>query len=407
MRRYSDKKINKHYIYLDSDRVPILLPCLFARYTEVVGKKIDLIKRKNRNSDLIENVFEEVFIGADASYKICNHLGRFLEWVDKFEGEGNITLSIHTALPQELINDYINEYLITECRSSEAVANQAVNSLKAYYNWLQYFLDNKYKNIGIKSSHISIARSNSKPSLSVKYLLPQTRELIYQSANSLLEEIILRNGGELGCRSKENQGFLLKDFNESTQKHKGLLSLFKELKKQPHKEEFKYYLSSLYTKYSRSRFLYIPRYLLEKMEQYFRLERPLTDSNHLFVSNSTNLTSGRCISTKFGTDTFAKTRNKVINEIQNNPDIYRSYQDIEFTNVYHHLRHSFGTDIFYNLCEGANKHYESITTTSAIYLTTANRLGHKVDGQFSNSVTKSYIHSCGLKEQLLKECSFG
>ena len=178
MHRYSDKKINKHYIYLDSDRVPILLPCLFARYTEVAGKKIELIKRKNRNSDLIENVFEEVFIGADASYKICNHLGRFLEWVDKFEGEGNITLSIHTALPQEFINDYINEYLITVCRSSEAVANQAVNSLKAYYNWLQYFLDNKYKNIGIKSSHIPIARSNSKPSLSVKYLLPQTRELI-------------------------------------------------------------------------------------------------------------------------------------------------------------------------------------------------------------------------------------
>ena len=45
------------------------------------------------------------------------------------------------------------------------------------------------------------------------------------------------------------------------------------------------------------------------------------------------------------------------NEIQNNPDIYSSYQNIEFTNVYHHLRHSFGTDIFYNLCEGANKHF--------------------------------------------------
>jgi len=97
MHRYSDKKINKHYIYLDSDRVPILLPCLFARYTEVAGKKIELIKRKNRNSDLIENVFEEVFIGADASYKICNHLGRFLEWVDKF-GVKEILLLVYIQL---------------------------------------------------------------------------------------------------------------------------------------------------------------------------------------------------------------------------------------------------------------------------------------------------------------------
>lgn len=403
MYRCKDYLVNNHHIYLDKNRYPILLPCLFARYTESLGNKVEIKFKKSRETNLIEEFFEEETIGEDTSYKICNHLGRFLEWVDEYDHFGGINLAIHTALPQELINEYINDHLIDACSSSEIVANQAVNSLKAYYNWLQYFFDNKFKKIGIKSSHKVIARNNSKGELAVKYLLPQTRELLYQNTDNLLEEIVLRNGGELGCRTKENQGLLLNDFTANTIKHKGLLCLFSELDKHPKQEEFQYHLPSLYTKYGRSRTLYIPRYLLDKMSFYYRAVRPHSDSNHLLVSNSTNDTRGQCISTKFGTDTFAKTRNKVINEIQANPELYKHYQNIQSVNVYHHLRHSFGTDFFYNLCEGANKNYESITTTSAVYLSTANRLGHKVDGRYANSVTKSYIHSCGQREQLLKE----
>ena len=85
------------------------------------------------------------------------------------------------------------------------------------------------------------------------------------------------------------------------------------------------------------------------------------------------------------------------------PERYKHHQEIQSVNVYHHLRHSFGTDFFYNLCKGENKHYESITTTSSIYLTTAKRLGHKVDGRYAGEVTKKYIHSCGQRETLLKE----
>lgn len=154
MHRYLDKKLNRHHIYLDSERVPLLLPCLFARYTEVAGKKIELVRRKSKNSDLIEDVFEEISIGADASYKICNHLGRFLEWLEGYGGKDDAILSMHTASPQELINDYINRYLICEYKGSQALVNQAVNSLRAYYSWLQYFLIIRTKILG-SNPHIS------------------------------------------------------------------------------------------------------------------------------------------------------------------------------------------------------------------------------------------------------------
>ncbi|MGL1274484.1 hypothetical protein ACSTJ6_02680 [Vibrio parahaemolyticus] len=275
--------------------------------------------------------------------------------------------------------------------------------MSAYYNWLMYFFDNKYKAIYIKPKYREAARNNNRAEKVVKYLLPQTRQLFYQNSDSLLEELVLRCGGELGLRTKENQGLLLNDYTANTQKHKGMLTLFDELERYPEKEEFKYHLSSLYTKYSRSRTLYIPRYLLEKMKLYYDTERPLSDSNHLFVSSSSNHSYGQCISKRFATDTFAKVRKKLMIEIDNHPERFTSYQEIQKVTVYHHLRHSFGTDLFYNLCRNENKRYESITTSSSIYLTTAVRLGHRVDGRQANNVTKEYIHSCGIREQLLKD----
>lgn len=402
MQRYNDQKINKHYVYLDAHHNPLVLPCLFARYTQVLGHRIDSITEVTPNTKQKSERFAEHEIGDDTSYKICNHLGRFLEWVDKYKDSNLVALSKHTALPNEVINEYINEYLIGECESSEFVAKQAVNSLDAYYLWLFYFFGNRRKHIGIKSAYRESARNNSRRELAIKYLLPETRQLLYRSTDTLLEEIVLRNGGELGCRTKENQGFLLNDYKANKKTHEGLLSLFCQLKTNPTQSEFKFVLSSLFTKYGRARTLYISRDLLEKMKLYYDTERPHSDSNHLLVSSS-NSSFGRCISRAFGSDTFRKTREKLIQKIHSKSPLYSRIQEISSENTYHNLRHSFGTDIFYELCLGQNKNYESITTTSAIYLETALRLGHKVDAKFANTVTKHYISSCGFRERLLKE----
>jgi hypothetical protein len=402
MYRINDKKMNKHWIYLDNDNTPLIIPCLYSRYTYQRGVSIELKVRKDRFSNKTNHYFEEVYIGLDAQYKRANHLGIFLDWVDKRAKFGSqISLANHTALPQEIINQYINEYLVEEMSKSEVVVDRAVTALRSYYNWLHYFFSNPYKNIFVFSSHRQKARKNNTQSLLVKYLLPATRELIYRNASCLLQEIVLRNGGELGCRTKENQGFLLNDFISNKKVHKGILNLFHDMEKSPNKVEFEYYLSSLYTKYGRARTLYIERPLLEKMKLYYDTERPKTDSNYLFVSNSNNESKGECISVGYGTVTYRQVVNDLIIKMRENPNAYLGYQALEDESVYHHLRHSFGTDVFYEICNEMKKSFESITTDSRAYIETARRLGHKIGGRYSNTTTAEYIHSCGHRERLL------
>lgn len=240
----------------------------------------------------------------------------------------------------------------------------------------------------------------------MKYLTPSLRELLYLNADYLSHEIALRLGGELGLRTKELKGLLLNDFEANRETKKGLKSLFDELENDNNIEEFEYYLSSLYTKYGTSRIIKISRYLLEKMKLYYENERPTSNSNHLLVSNSTNSTRGKCISSSFGSDVFYKVKNKILKKIKDYPELYKKYQNLEPQHSYHCLRHSAGTDVFYNLCNGANKHYETITTTSSVYIQTALFMGHKVDSIGARDTTKVYIHSCGHREKLIAaECS--
>lgn len=406
MNGFWDGEVNGHWLYLDDESRPIILPCLFARYTSENGLFIKEKHQKNWATNETNTIFEEVEISNNAQYVRQNHLSLFLEWVDSDETSASVSTINHTALPSDLINIYINEYLIEKMSKSELVVGRAVYSLRSYYNFLHLFLGNKYKKFGVKSSHRELARNNSKRGLLVKYLLPATRELLYRNATNLLEKLVLMNGGELGCRTAENQGFLLNDFKSNKQKHKGLLSLFEELEANPNKSEFKYHLSSLYTKYGRSRTLYISRMQLRIMRRYYELERPKSDSDHLFVSNS-NRNRGMVISQGFGSETYKKVSGIVRKEMRDNPELYSQYQNIEEASVYHHLRHSFATDIFYEKCRARGKNYESISTESAVYIETARRLGHQVDGKYSLETAKGYIHSCGQRERLIIEVTDG
>ena len=402
MFRGFDSSVNNHHIYLDGNDDPILLPCIFALYTETCGVKVDHKKQLKPNSLLYEHRIEEKDIGKDTAYKICNYLGRFLQWVDEYSSSEMVNLNTHTALPSVIINEFLNEYLIDECNASESVAKEAKNSLTAYYNWLSFYFKNKSKVIGIKPRFRPVARNNSKGASAVKYLLPATRELFYASAKTLLHEIILRVGGELGCRARENRGFLLNDFISNRKSYSGLKTLFSEMEKYPDKEEFEYHLGSVYTKYGRSRTLYIPRNLLAKMKKYYDENRPNSSSNHLFVSDSNN-NRGEPLGNSYACRVFFEVKSIVLKKIDDHPSIYSHYQNVEVDASYHFLRHSFGTDIFFNLCEGQNKSVESITTASSVYIETARRMGHKVDAKGASDVTKTYIHSCGHRERLLKD----
>ncbi|MGR5529671.1 site-specific integrase [Vibrio alfacsensis] len=402
MQRIHDKLHNGHWIYLYDNDAPILLPCLYCRYTNVTGLSVVHEKKRVEDTGDFEFSLREVEIGDDAQYVRGNQLGLFLEWIENYNNP-SINIEWHTALPSEYINEYINEYLIVEMQKSEIVVSKAISALCSYYNWLTYFFDIKYKKIFVFPEYRALARANNKRVLIVKYLLPSTREALYRQTSSLLEEIVLRNGGELGCRSSENRCFYLDDFKADGQTHDGLRSLFSQLKKFPEKEEFKYHLSSLHAKYGSARTLYISRTHLHLMMRYWKTERPMSSSNNLLVSNSRNLTKGEVISERYGSTVFCKTLSKLLKVMSENPEAYTGQQSLDEANVYHHLRHSFGTDIFHDLCIAAKKKHESITTESRVYIETARRLGHKVDGKYANQTTKIYIHACGEREGLLRE----
>lgn len=406
MQSFNDKRRYGYWVYLYDNNLPIVMPSIYSRYTLCTGQSIERKVSHNREYNKTEVAFEEKDIGTESQYIRGNQLGLFLQWIDSHPDEA-VSLSTHTSLPQEYINEYINQYLIEEMGKGEMMVNKAVYSLKGYYNWLHFFFDNGYKHIGVYPYHRELARENSTQPQIVKYLLAETRELLYSYCDSILEELILRNGGELGCRAGENQGFLLSDLRINGKKHKGLLSLFSDLRKHPHTDEFKYTLSSLYTKGKRSRVLDISNSHLTLMKQYYETERPITQEEHLFVSNSSNHTKGQCIHRKYASNTFKKVLRKVIVEMEDNPKAYTGYQRLEKSHVYHHLRHSFGTDIFYEECRRWGKEPESITTASPVYLETARRLGHTLCGKYANDTTKIYIHACGYREQLLKETVYG
>ncbi|MGO2320614.1 MAG: site-specific integrase [Vibrio toranzoniae] len=402
MQRIFDKLHNGHWIYLYDEDVPILLPCLYCRYTHVTGLSVINEKKRVELTGAYEFLFKEEEIGDYAQYERGQQLGLFLEWVEEYD-HPSVNLAWHTALPAEYINEYINEHLIVKLQKSEVVVYKALNSLCSYYNWLNCFFDANYKKIFMFAEYRALARSNNKSNLIVKYLLPATRELLYRHTDSLLEEIVLRNGGELGCRTSENQGFYLGNFQADGKMREGLLSLFNHQKEYPEKEEFEYHLPSFDAKYGSARILYISRDQLQLMKRYYNTERPESASNHLLVSNSSNHTKGRVISKRYGSATFSKTLKKQLKVMSKNPEAYSGFQTLDEANVYHHLRHSFGTDIFHDLCTVAGKNYESITTESRVYIETARRLGHKVDGKYSNQTTKIYIHACGQREVLLRE----
>ncbi len=410
MQRINDKTYNKHWIYLDDNDVPLLLPCLYNRYITLNGLSVVHEKVKNPQSEQYGFQFKEVEIGEDAQYVRGEKLGVFLEWLEDYaKGSDHplLTLDNHTALPAEYMNTFINDHLIHTMEASEVVVNRAVMSLSSYYNWLSYFFDTPYKKIFIYSENREIVRLNNKSKLIIKYLLPATRELLYRNCSTLLSEITLRNGGELGCRTSENQGFYVEDFKADGSTQKGLLSLFKDMADNPVKEEFEYHLASFHAKYGSKRKLYIKRNHLALMKRYYDLERPKTECNQLLISNSANSSRGKVVSKRFGSDVFADVLKRVRNLMQDNPEAYSGYQELDKALSYHHLRHSFGTDIFYEGCQKAKKSYESITTESAVYIETARRLGHKVDSKYSNQTTKVYIHACGQREQLLKEVVHG
>lgn len=399
MYKISSKKYDCPF-FIEDDLSLLLFPCFFSHYLIKQGTIFSVSENVSEEGVVTSEMIEKN-IDATTINIILNRLDTFIQWVEKYAKESkHVFLSTHHNLPDDLINHYLNDVLINERGAGENSIYQHIMALNAYYNYLSHAGFTTVKKLFIYPKNKTKARNNKQARTAVKYLTPELRSILYQNTNSIRDELILKMAGELGLRSKENLGLLVNDFNVGRKKYPGMLSLFAMMESNPDMVEFEYYLQGKFTKSKRfsggeSRMLYIHRALLERMKKYFDDERLKSNENTFFVNESTTEV-GTAISESRGSKIFKQTKNIVL-EKQNKGLLPSDGQLLEDDHTYHILRHSFGTDKFYEFAKENNIAIDDVVPTSQVYLAVAKLLGHSAADNSAPKTTKTYIRSCNIK----------
>ncbi len=369
-------------VFFDSDNALLLLPTFFSLHISRTGQGFSLHQFVDNNG-VAQERFELETLSKTTVNIYINRLHQFLNWLSNYDrAKKSEWLPKHTVVPQELINkEYIDDYLIEKCGAGKAAIVHHESALQYYYNYLAACNLSTYQRIHHSPKYNIDIEGNTKARNSLKYLSKALRLAMYESATSLRDEIILRNGGELGLRTRENLGLLLDDFEHKGKREAGLTTLWREMKINDKQQSFRFLLQGKYSKGSRgrggkSREIFIPRYLLRLYHKYFEQERPPTESNHLLLNNAINAV-GTPIQTNKGSDVFAEVRGKVM-ELQRNGNTLSSLQALEPDHTYHCLRHSFATDKFEQYCKEDNVPVEKASADSRAFLRVSRLMGHSI-----------------------------
>jgi integrase len=393
------------HIFMAEDLSVLLLPTLFSKAvsrTGVVWKRLTC----DGKDKFVSTIYQEEGISDVTITILHNKLEHFFNWLVQYSHQNSqVSIDRHHNIPEELLNHYINTVIIEEQGAGEHTVEQYLIALRDYYNYLAMTGFTNAKDIRVKPKLKSVMKRNTKRRTSVKYLTPELRSILYRNTGSLRDELLLRGGGELGLRSKENQGLLLEDFKVGNKKHPGFKSLFLEMAEHPEQMEFEYFLQGKYTKAPRnvgggeSRTLHIHRNLLERYKEYCDKERPESAEKTLLL-NASYSDYGTPISKNAASRAFTRTKKKVF-ELQRSGALPGHVQMLEDDHTGHVLRHSFGTDKFYDACKKNRVKIDSVTPTSAVYLLVAKLMGHNAKDGKAPETTKTYIRSCHIKEAFL------
>lgn len=391
------------HIFMAEDLSVLLLPTLFSKAvsrTGVVWKRVTC----DGKDKFVSTIYQEEAISDVTITILHNKLEHFLNWLIHYSlTNSQVSIDRHHNIPEELLNYYVNKVIIEERGAGEHTVEQYLMALRDYYNFLAMTGFTNAKDIRVKPRLKSVVKKNTKIRTSVKYLTPELRSNLYRNTDSIRDELLLRGGGELGLRSKENQGLLLEDFMVGNKKHSGFKSLFVKMEQHPEQMEFKYYLQGQYTKAARnagggqSRTLYIHQSLLERYKEYCDKERPESAEKTLLL-NASYSDYGTPISKNAASRAFTRAKKKVL-ELQRSGALPEHAQMLGDDHTGHVLRHSFGTDKFYDACKKNQVKIDSVTPTSAVYLFVAKLMGHNAKDGSAPETTKTYIRSCHIKEE--------
>jgi integrase len=388
------------YSYFSEDRSLLILPTLFSMHLSKTGCGWVRTRSVGKNG-CVETNLELKHLSETTQNFIHHRIVQFLNWLSHFDKVNNENiLHMHHNLPASFINDYVNDFLIVEKNASEIAVAQHISALRHYYNYLAVAELATHKNIYVKPELKEATRQNTRKRTAPKYLSKTLRLLLYRNAGSLRDEILLRNGGELGLRAKENLGLVLNDFKVGNKTKHGIKTLWRLMNSDKSIGTFTYYLQGKFTKAARgsggiSREIFIPRQLLEKYLKYYEKERPSSNSEYLFLNNSPSV-SGMPIQPSKASDVFAKIRGKLIGA-QSDESFNITIQKLESDHTYHCLRHSFATDKFEIFCKEDGVTIENVTPDHRPFLRLAILMGHSVNAK----TTRRYIHSVIEKQNIV------
>lgn len=386
----------------------LLLPTFFSMAVNRTGVIWKRVKRDDENG-FSQTLYKEEEVTETTIANITNKLERFLNWVIEYSQSSEyVSLDNHHNLPENLLNHYINDVLIEERKSGQHSIDHHLMALRDYYNYLSITGFTDAKDIRVKPRLKATIKRNTNQRTAVKYLTPELRSILYKHTNSIKDELLLRTGGELGLRSKENTGLLLSDFQIGAKRYSGFLSLFSQLESNPEQRGFNYYLKGQFTKAPRGsggggkgRILYIHRTLLERFKEYYDRERPDSASDTLLVSNAFG-NKGAPVAENAASRAFTEAKKKVL-EKQINNQLPPQGQALEEDHTHHVLRHSFGTDKFYDACKQYRVQIDDVTPTSGVYLHVAALMGHNAVGDKAPVTTKTYIRSAQIKDAFMTD----
>jgi len=395
--KHESRTIEQLDVFVHDDDSLILLPSLyslFLYYHLSHYKQIDKKLKNGKNqTQLVQKDISEV-----TAEQYVSHLDRFLRYLHQSDQEkpNQNWLMLNHNLPPDIINFYINDIFIERDKGSSTAATQCVSALTSYYNYLvKVGLTQTYKSLRILPGNKAIAQQNTKRRKAIKYIPQSTRNALIRQCTNLRDKLILRCGAEIGTRAKEVTGFYLKDFEYGQKTRKGLLTLFNEMDDNPDETVFTYYLPGKNSKGKpgkggESRDLYIEVDLLKKMQDYYLQERPNSECNTFFLKVDTR-GYGEPIPNNQASNVFRKMKNKLLKmQEQDNSLTYK----IEEDHVYHIMRHSFGTDKFYEYSLDTGTEIDAITASSSVMIQIAELMGHSLAGKDKGlKVTQDYIRS--------------
>ncbi len=394
--KHESRTIEQLDVFVHDDDSLIMIPSfysLFLVYQLSHYKQIDIKLKSGKN----QTQLVQIDITENTASQYISHLDRFLRYLHQADQEkpDRGWLMLNHNLPREIINHYINDIFIVQEKGSYSAAQQCVSALTSYYNYLAKAGLSSYKSLSIERGNVDIARKNTKRREAIKYLPQSTRNALYRQCTSIRDKLILRCGAELGTRAKEVAGLYLNDFEYGQETRKGLLTLFNEMEANPDQTVFEYFLPGTNSKAKPgegglSRKLYIEVDLLNEMQEYYHQERPNSEHNTFFLKVD-NRGRGEPISERQASTVFSEAKNKLLQQQeQDNSLTYKIHKD----HVFHIMRHSFGTDKFYEYANDIGCEIDAITASSSVMIQIAELMGHSLSGKYKGlKVTRGYIRS--------------